>query len=169
MKKMAEFKPRTDSELLAEMIELQKVIDQKIFRKFGVSYEDVDLESALLDEVGELNHEIKPTRCWWKEHPGVIDSAKVLEEFVDCIHVILMMAIGEDSVNSLMLGFEAAHKEVPEFIESYNPLDLMQDNIMDAGYVMYVLAKKLRFDWFDVYQAYKQKNAENHHRAETGY
>lgn len=150
----------TDLEMLNEMIELQKQYDLIVFEKFKKSYADIDIETALLDEVGELNHELKAEWCWWKEHPGKVCRKKVREELVDCIHFILMMAIGSQLEKSLKAGFEDAHRLTLEEMKNRRIEELVNadGNIRWLGMLMYCIAMKLGFTWSEIYEEYKYKN-----------
>lgn len=157
--------------MLNEMIELQRNIDQIVFEKFGKSYVDIDIESALLDECGELNHELKPSWCWWKENPGKVCRKKVREELVDCIHFILMLAIGSQLEKSLIAGFEHAHRLTLEEMKNRRIEELVNadGDIRWLGMLMYCIAIKLGFTWFEVYEEYKYKNHINVLRQKNGY
>ncbi len=59
-----------------KMLKLQQKLDERIVQGNGITYKDL-LEgnwyvSAILDELGELNHELKADWCWWKKtgNPG---------------------------------------------------------------------------------------------------
>ena len=41
---------------------------------------------AILDEIGELTHELKANWCWWKKTQAPVDNEKVLGELVDIWH-----------------------------------------------------------------------------------
>lgn len=174
---MNETKITNDTNMLLEMINLQKSIDQRIFEKFGTSYQEIDIHSALLDEIGELNHELKPTWCWWKENPGEVDKNKVLEEFVDVVHFILMRAIrtedsGLDNAEKWYFtkGFIDAHWEDENSDHTYKLYDLLRPQSLEfCGRNLFCISRKLGFDWQEVYEEYKRKNAINFERQENGY
>jgi dimeric dUTPase (all-alpha-NTP-PPase superfamily) len=44
---------------------------------------------TILDEVGELTHELKANWCWWKKTQPPVDEKKVLGELVDIWHFVL--------------------------------------------------------------------------------
>ena len=64
---------KTNAELFMEMCTMQEQTDQLIFKKTRMlaapSIENYIL--AVVDEIGELNHELKPRWCWWKAQPFV--------------------------------------------------------------------------------------------------
>lgn len=88
-------------EMLMEMFKLQLEEDKKVQQEFGITYEDLLEEGkyfhALLDELGELNHEGKPIWCWWKKNTGEVDKARVLEEFADVTHFVLSYCLAINS------------------------------------------------------------------------
>lgn len=76
---------------LSEMLDLQAKYDERCFEINGIEgeYEGLPLNKALLDEIGELNHALKPEWCWWGRGGKEVDREHVLEEWVDCVHFIL--------------------------------------------------------------------------------
>ena len=68
-----------------------------------------NLKIALLDELGEVTHLIKPTWAWWKRYGKdfpQIDNEKLAEELSDILHfaltMCLMFHISEDSLKSAL-------------------------------------------------------------------
>lgn len=60
----------TEIEMIIEMTKLQEALDKKLFekgRKLGkITWYDRDrVILALIDEIGELVHELKGDWCWW--------------------------------------------------------------------------------------------------------
>lgn len=183
MKKMSEL---TGKELFIEqarqMLEMQRNLDEKIFKEFGLyGYADsrLDYGSAILDEVGELNHELKPDWCWWKKNVGKVNRERVLEELVDIVHFMLSYAI---------YLFENAEvwdririEPLERFSEGYDSWLEVKDcnkwyvdellRRLDGypGCYFFELVHKLGFTWTDVYEAYMKKNAVNLERLENGY
>lgn len=66
----------TNSDIVREMLKMQKKLDVAIFEKAGMNEypKPEQYFLAILDEVGELNHEMKPKWCWWKAN-AVINLA----------------------------------------------------------------------------------------------
>ena len=83
-------------EKLKEMLEMQRVLDANIYETHGVEYDEEKTYMALFDELGELNHELKPTWCWWKKTVKPLDREKVLEELVDVWHFALSIFYHKD-------------------------------------------------------------------------
>lgn len=54
-------------ELIKEMLHKQAKLDEAIIKEYGLeSIDEKKLGFAILDEVGELTHELKGNWCWWK-------------------------------------------------------------------------------------------------------
>lgn len=165
----------TETAMLEDMIKLQKEVDQNIFEAHGMNgYDDIsiiDLNRAILDEIGELNHELKPNWCWWKKCQPV-DKARVLEEFVDVIHFVLMRAIKSKQEKHLVNGFGCC-SYVPDECPSYSML--LSINLNDPGRmftdgcILSLVTEELGLTWPEVYEAYRAKNAINHQRVKEGY
>ena len=55
-------------ELIKEMLHKQAELDESIMSAYGLTEIDEEkLSFAILDEVGELTHELKGNWCWWKK------------------------------------------------------------------------------------------------------
>lgn len=143
-------------EQLKELLEMQRALDEK------KSY------LALIDEIGELTHELKGDWCWWKKTQAPVDREKVLEELVDVWHFVLSIENHSiyDKCNSQIMNYDFKRlvKDV-DYVEIAG--DLVNSKI-PLFYVM-CLTYKLGFDFEDVYEAYKKKNAVNFERLRNGY
>lgn len=68
-------------ELIKEMLHKQAELDESIMSAYGLTEIDEEkLSFAILDEVGELTHELKGNWCWWKKTQAPVDDNKVLGE-----------------------------------------------------------------------------------------
>lgn len=77
-------------ELIKEMLKMQKKLDEAIMEEYGLEELDEEkLNLAILDEIGELTHELKANWCWWKKTQAPVDKEKVLGELVDVWHFVL--------------------------------------------------------------------------------
>lgn len=57
-----------DIELIKEMLQMQAKLDEAIMKEYGLFCIDEEkLSFAILDEVGELTHELKGNWCYWKK------------------------------------------------------------------------------------------------------
>lgn len=79
-----EFNKETFTKRWTEMLEAQKRLDERIIQGNGLTYADLynsdRYQHALLDELGELNHELKSRWCWWKKTQKPENRDKVLED-----------------------------------------------------------------------------------------
>ena len=77
-------------DLIKEMLQMQAKLDEAIMKEYGLDEIDKEnLKMAILDEVGELTHELKGEWCWWKKTQAPVDEEKVLGELVDIWHFVL--------------------------------------------------------------------------------
>ena len=79
-----------DIELIRKMLKMQAKLDEAIMKEYGLA--EIDEEKlcfAILDEVGELTHELTGNWCWWKKTQPQVDEEKVLGELVDIWHFVL--------------------------------------------------------------------------------
>lgn len=156
--------------LINYMLKMQMELDRDIFEnKPCGNFNRENLDLAIIDEVGELNHELKGLWCWWKETQPSPNSDKVLEELVDVWHFVLMKHYkvykkdgysAEDFVHVLYMGFkyETDHTFIYHFLSTN----------YEIGDVV-ALTFALGFEIEDVYKEYERKNKINHERAENGY
>jgi dimeric dUTPase (all-alpha-NTP-PPase superfamily) len=154
-------------EQLKEMLEMQKVLDSAIYDGHGVEYDESKTYLALLDELGELNHELKPTWCWWKKTVNPLDREKVLEELVDVWHFALSIYYHNFSKVGVIKSY------VKDF-EEYDLMDLYpriahKSNKKWMLEMMLGLTHKLGFTMEDIYKAYKEKNQINFERLKNNY
>lgn len=166
-----------------EMMEMQKALDKHMFERNGTNYEKLlhpegqpyaqPYRLAILDELGELNHELKKEWCWWKQSQPPVDREKVLGELVDVLHFVLSWQIAERRWQEEDPGDPVViSRRYYECGYGYTVLD-MAAGVADCrwspvGYFMAVM-RGLNFDLPEVYEAYKAKNAENHQRQNNGY
>ena len=79
-----------DIELIRKMLKMQAKLDEAIMEEYGLEELDEEkLNLAILDEIGELTHELKANWCWWKKSQAPVDNEKVLGELVDIWHFVL--------------------------------------------------------------------------------
>lgn len=166
--------------LWSDMLQMQEKLDVEIFQQNGTSYKNLlhpegqpyaqPYRLAILDELGELNHELKAEWCWWKQSQKPVDRDKVLGELVDVLHFVLSWQIAEKDQRNISPTADA--RRYYELDGRYTLLEMAQ-GLADCrwspvGYFMAVM-RGLDFDLPEVYEAYKKKNAVNHRRQNSGY
>lgn len=167
-----------DMELIRKMLKKQAKLDNAIMAEYGLTEINKDnLMMAILDEVGELTHELKGDWCWWKKTQPQVDEEKVLGELVDIWHFILSWQ------NHFMSGEEGLRKEkvMVENIKQY--VWGMKNIKKEFGYVLtdlpcftdsrvealIAITEYLGFTVEQVYEAYCDKNKINYQRLKEGY
>lgn len=165
-------------DLIKEMLQMQAKLDEAIMKEYGLDEIDEEkLNMAILDEVGELTHELKANWCWWKKSQAPVDNEKVLGELVDIWHFILSWQ------NHFMRGEEGLRKEkvMVENIKQY--VWGMKNIKKEFGYVLtdlpsftdsrvealIAITEYLGFTIERVYEAYCDKNKINYQRLKEGY
>lgn len=162
---------------LEKMLEMQKTLNEDILAKHGKSkYNLNNLNLVLLDEVGELVHELKGDWCWWKCTQKEPDIAKVKEEFVDCIHFGLCLILeykeggfGTFNYDAMLNNYHYVKDMRPDLYEVIeNALSLYYSiNYRIAN--LFYLGERLGFSFNEIYEAYVEKNKINFKRLKEGY
>ena len=156
---------KMDFDKLNEMLESQEKLDDAILEEHECDYDLEKSRLALIDELGEMNHENKASWCWWKYTQAPVDHDKLLEELVDAWHFAMSI---ENHENQQTIWCQAD-------IQKYMNMNLSIlmcwavtkiENIMP---IMFCISRKLGFTFDDVYEAYYKKNAENFERLASGY
>lgn len=165
-------------DLIKEMLDMQEKLDEAIMKEYGLT--EIDEEKlcfAILDEVGELTHELKGNWCWWKKTQAPVDKEKVLGELVDIWHFVLSWQ------NHFMSGEEGLRKEKvmgenikqyvwglknikKEFVYVLTDLPSFTDSRVEA---LIAITEYLGFTIERVYEAYCDKNKINYQRLKEGY
>ncbi len=161
-----------DIELIREMLQMQSKLDEEIMKVHKLTeIQQEQLELAILDEIGELTHELKGIWCWWKFTQKHVNDEKVLCELVDIWHFVLSY-----TYNFCEVGFTNLEWMVEIGIETCKRegLACLLANIINAEYankLFYLIAvsKCLGFTIEDVYKAYCDKNKVNYQRLKEGY
>ena len=161
---------------LVKMLDMQRKLDERIYQQHGCDYDDTRCHLAMLDEIGELTHEIKSDWCWWKKTQKVKNYEKTLEELVDVWHFALSITYhylddaGIDQERHIIDTLEIV-KDIEPGIESY--WQCVQDIVCSFNEYLICelieLTYSLKFNLADVYGMYMLKNAENFRRQEREY
>lgn len=167
-----------DIELIRKMLKKQVKLDKAIMEEYGLEELDEEkLNFAILDEVGELTHELKANWCWWKKTQAPVDKEKVLGELVDIWHFVLSWQ------NHFMSGEEGLRKEKvmgenikqyvwglknikKEFVYVLTDLPSFTGSRVEA---LIAITEYLGFTVEQVYSAYCDKNKINYQRLKEGY
>lgn len=165
-------------DLIKEMLQMQAKLDEAIMKEYGL--DEIDGEKlcfAILDEVGELTHELKANWCWWKKTQAPVDNDKVLGELVDIWHFILSFQnhfmSGEEGLRKEKVMIENVKQYVwglknlqKEFVYVLTDLPSFTDSKIEA---LIAITEYLGFSIEDVYKAYCEKNKVNYQRLKEGY
>ena len=165
-------------ELIKEMLHKQAKLDKSIMSAYGlIEIDEEKLRMAILDEVGELTHELKGNWCWWKKTQAPVDKEKVLGELVDVWHFILSWQNhfnkGEEGLRKEKIMIETVKQYVwglknlqKEFGYVLTDLPCCSDSKVE---VLIAITEYLGFTIEDVYKAYCNKNKVNYQRLKEGY
>ncbi len=157
----------TNQEMINEMIELQRAYDNAVYKEFGCGYNKEKCTLAMIDEIGEFNHEIKKSWCWWKKSQKEIDWDKALEELVDIWHFALSLTYHQlEEHNKKSIFVENAYDSKTVLSMLYFVLINNRDFKLES---LYAIGMKFGFDLKTVYEAYKKKNKINWERLANGY
>lgn len=164
-------------EQLKEMFQMQRTLNKSILDEFGEeSMTEEKLELAIIDELGELTHELKGDWCWWKKTQKPVDRKRVLEELVDVYHFVMTSEMAhrysstDEVIDSILNKYEFSINHFDELEKER--LDYLIGDISysyDKLTVLLQLTKCLQFSFDDVYQEYLNKNKINYERLKNGY
>lgn len=152
-------------EMINEMLKMQEALDEAIYKGHKCEFNIERTYLALIDEVGELTHELKANWCWWKKKVNPVDNDKVLEELIDVWHFVLSI------INNTGVKIKWDGKELTCFSKLFNIISMLinYDELEDIDYYIVSLTYKLGFTIEDVYEAYIRKNKINYERLNSGY
>lgn len=165
-------------ELIKEMLQMQAKLDKAIMEEYGLKeFDEEKLSFAILDEVGELTHELKGNWCWWKKTQAPVDDNKVLGELVDIWHFVLSWQNNFNGGEEGLLTDDEIMEKVDDnrwSIEEYGKgiviklADLSYSSLWKVEPLI-AITEYLGFTIEQVYQAYCEKNKINYQRLESGY
>lgn len=164
--------------LIKEMLYKQAELDKSIMSAYGLTEIDEEkLSFAILDEVGELTHELKGEWCWWKKTQAPVDYRKVLGELVDIWHFVLSWQNNFNLGKEGLLTCEQTMKKNDEnrwSIENCRNgiviklADLSSFSLWKVEPLI-AISEYLGFTIEQVYECYCDKNKINYQRLESGY
>ena len=165
-------------DLIKEMLQMQEKLDESIMKEYGLNeIDEENLRMAILDEVGELTHELKGDWCWWKKNQPLVDKEKVLGELVDIWHFVLsyqnhfnggengilnasMFERNSDNILNLLMTNEYKLSETLTDLSTWN-IHKMERLVAISEYLNFTIEQ--------VYEAYCDKNKVNYQRLKEGY
>ena len=165
-------------DLIKEMLQMQKKLDEAIMEEYGLNeIDEENLRMAILDEVGELTHELKADWCWWKKTQAPVDKQKVLGELVDIWHFVLSYQnhfnFGEEARLSYLNEEELSNGMLKRLRTKKSNLSkvLTRLVIFESSIIPVLIAitEYLGFTIEQVYEAYGDKNKINYQRLKEGY
>ena len=165
-------------ELIKEMLQMQAKLDEAIMNEYGLNeIDEENLRMAILDEVGELTHELKGNWCWWKKTQSPVYEEKVLGELVDIWHFVLSYQNHFNSGEEMLCSY-LNEKEMSDTL-----LERLRAKTINLPFalshlvyykvsiiiVLVAISEYLGFTIERVYEAYCDKNKINYQRLEKGY
>ena len=165
-------------ELIKEMLQMQAKLDESIMKEYGLNeIDEENLRMAILDEVGELTHELKGNWCWWKKTQPQVDKEKVLGELVDIWHFVLSYQNhfnkGEEMLCNYLNEKEMSNTLLERLrAKTINLPFALSHLVYYKGSIITVLtaiSEYLGFTIEQVYEAYCNKNKINYQRLKEGY
>lgn len=167
-----------DIKLIKEMLQMQAKLDEAIMKEYGLTCIDEEkLRFAIIDEVGELTHELKGNWCWWKKTQAPVDRKKVLGELVDIWHFVLSwqnhFKDGEEGMINARAVVRNSKRilnliKTKEYRLSEELSDLVAWELCKVERLI-AITEYLGFTIKDVYKAYCDKNKVNYQRLKEGY
>lgn len=163
-------------EQLNEMLQMQKLLDERILSQHGLVYNEHIFENmrlALFVELGEMMNELPSKFKHWKANP-VDNREKALEEYVDALHFALSLTNHSNAKGKYDDVYEC-HSDLTHLDYSWILYSVMnecfsektnQDMILSY---LFTLGNKLGFTWDEICEVYKKKNKINHDRQDQGY
>lgn len=154
-------------EMIKTMKQMQFKLDESIHEEHGTKYDLEKTKRALIDELGETNHETKANWCWWKYTQEPVDIQKLLEELADAWHFALSIDNHENHVFDVKIRNWDIKKYSCFNISTIIAWAIIKEDTILP--IMIALTEKLGFTIDDVYHAYIKKNQVNYERLQNGY
>lgn len=161
-------------EQLKEMFQMQRALNKNILDEFGEeAMTEEKLELAIIDELGELTHELKGDWCWWKKTQPPVNRKRVLEELVDVYHFVMTWEMLDNEnlkIEDLLYYYSyyisrfgnGVQGDLNDFINNVSIENDKLEYLLD-------LTERLGFSFDEVYQEYLNKNKINYERLKNGY
>ena len=165
-------------ELIKEMLHKQAKLDESIMSAYGLTeIDEENLRMAILDEVGELTHELKGNWCWWKRTQAPVDNDKVLGELVDIWHFVLSWQNHFKDGEEGMINARAVVRNSKRILNLLKTKEYrLSEELSDlVAWELCKLERLIAITEYigvtveQVYEAYCDKNKINYQRLESGY
>lgn len=154
---------------LIELYDLQQYLELFVQRNIGMTAEEFSTVPmtdkrvfAFKVELAELSNETAWFKYWKQSH--VMDREKVIEEFADCMHFLLAIAIYRNYTKFIKeLDWEQWMKVPSEILYSY----IMKSEIASSGHwknafeQLIAIGIKMDFTLDEMTDAYRAKNKKN--------
>lgn len=170
-KKEKEILNMTETEMVLEMLKMQEALDKSVIEEKNVNPTLIQRRVALMDEVGELIHELKSDWCWWKDSQKPIDRQRVLEELVDVWHFALGIEIVKQTISRAFMNvyIQAVERQYTlGEVNVYKLLTSIKFSYVCIGDIFHI-TWALGFTIEQVFEEYKRKNQINYERLANGY
>lgn len=162
---------------LKEMFQMQRTLNKNILDEFGEeAMTEEKLELAIIDELGELTHELKGDWCWWKKSQAPVNRQRVLEELVYVYHFVM--------TSEMMRKYSSTDEVIDNILNRYefpiNHFNELRKERLDCvigdisvkvdklGHLLH-LTECLKFSFDEIYQEYLRKNNINYERLKNRY
>lgn len=162
--------------LIKEMLQKQAELDKSIMSAYGLTeIDEENLRMAILDEVGELTHELKGEWCWWKKTQAPVDDEKVLGELVDVWHFVLSYQNNFRSgtlrtESQIIVNAKVYLREMKDTLKGIaSMLAGLPNTSISKLEKLIAITEYLGFTIEQVYGAYCGKNKVNYQRLKEGY
>lgn len=153
--------------MIEKMLKMQRTLDNAIYKEHQVEFDKEKCKLAMMDEIGEFNHEIKATWCWWKKTQAPVDREKALEELVDIWHFALSLTYHTYDNSERDYEFNKnSYSNIDDLSQLYDYLLCDDWHKLDW---LYRIGNKFGFSLGDVYAAYIEKNKVNYERLANNY
>lgn len=158
---------------IKEFLEMQKKLDDCILKNAGIKeYPIINIQLALLVELGELANEVQSFKHW-KKHKNV-NRDRVIEEWADCFHFSLSLEnefnILTETTKGQMIQeiAKVVYKDVVNMDTNLCFLYAFQ-NIQEPLITVISLGLNLGIRPNEMEKAYLNKHKENYKRQQEGY
>lgn len=135
---------------------------------------DTKIQLAILDEVGELNHELKKLWCWWKDSQQDVDVSKVLEELIDVWNLVIIRYLlihPDKAIDTCLIDAISAYtcKKINLDKINYYFKEVVTLDGIGSLHAVICLSEYLGFTFDQIFECYQYKNNINWNRLNSGY